>query len=164
MDIFVFPFHCWCCFPLYCMLPPLLVVVDGPFMLGPFSWMLISGSSQIILSILLLWLIPWHLSLFYILHELVHFMGIFLVLVCWIFFLGKNTHLICFVPLVLICRMHQNICGEWFCFFCILLLCMDVSRCNLKIELFFLWFKFLVLSIPLSAFSATRIVGSMALA
>ena len=49
----------------------------------------------------------------------------------------KNTHLLCFMPLVLICSMHSHICGESVCFFCILLLHMDVSRCNFKIQLFF---------------------------
>ena len=40
----------------------------------------------------------------------------------------KQTHLLCFVTLVMICRMHPNICGESFHFFCILLLCLYVLR------------------------------------
>ena len=30
-------------------------------------------------------------------------------------------------------KMHTNICGELFLFFCIMLLHLDVTRCNLKI-------------------------------
>ena len=52
----------------------------------------------------------------------------------------KNIDLICFVPLVLRCRIYPNICGESSCFFYILLLSLDVPRCNLKIELSALWF------------------------
>ena len=52
----------------------------------------------------------------------------------------KIIHLLCFVPLVLICRTHLNICVESFHFFRVLLLCLDVLRYNLKIELFVLWF------------------------
>ena len=43
---------------------------------------------------------------------------------------GGNIHLLCFVPLVLICRMHPNICGESFQFFFILLLRLDVLYQN----------------------------------
>ena len=68
---------------------------------------------------------------------MVHFRGAFIVLVCWILVLEKNTHQLCFVHLVLICKMHPNKYGESFRFFCILLLHLDVLRCNLKIELFF---------------------------
>ena len=46
----------------------------------------------------------------------------------------KNTHLLFFVPLVLICRMHPNIYGESFRFFCIMLLHLYVNCCNLKID------------------------------
>ena len=48
----------------------------------------------------------------------------------------KKTHLLCFVPLVLICSMYPNICGEALRFFCILLVHLDVLHCNLKFELF----------------------------
>ena len=44
----------------------------------------------------------------------------------------KKIHLLCVVPLVLICRMHPNICGESFRLFCILLLSLDVLRCVKK--------------------------------
>ena len=43
----------------------------------------------------------------------------------------KNIFLLCFVPPVLICGIHRIMCGESFCFFCILLLCLDVFPCNL---------------------------------
>ena len=59
----------------------------------------------------------------------------------------KNIHLLCFVPLVMICSMHPNIGGESFQLFCILLLCLYVSHCNLKIE-FFSLFRLLNLSVP----------------
>ena len=60
----------------------------------------------------------------------------------------KNIHRICFVPLILICSMHPNICGESFRFFCIVLMRLDFLRCNFKIELFFLRFWLLALSVP----------------
>ena len=53
---------------------------------------------------------------------------------------SKNINLIFFVPLVLICRMHMNICGESFRFLFILLLRLDASRCNLRSELYDLHF------------------------
>ena len=77
------------------------------------------------------------------------FMGELLVSLCWILVLGKNIHLIYFVPLVLIYRMHPNICGELFRFLFIFLLRLDVSSCNLKMELF-LRLQLLALSVPLS--------------
>ena len=46
----------------------------------------------------------------------------------------KKIHLLCFVPLVLRCRMHPNICGEPFRFLCILLQVVDVLRFSLKTE------------------------------
>ena len=58
----------------------------------------------------------------------------------------KNILRLFFVPLVLICRIHRSICGESFHFFCILLLCLDVLRCNWETEWFFLQFKFSALS------------------
>ena len=36
------------------------------------------------------------------------FPGPLLILMCWILFQGKNIHLLFFVPLVMICRMHPN--------------------------------------------------------
>ena len=48
---------------------------------------------------------------------------------------SKNIYLLCFMPPVLICTMHTNICGYSFCFFFILLFCLDVLRCNLIREL-----------------------------
>ena len=59
----------------------------------------------------------------------------------------ENVHLIFFVPLVLIYRMHLNICGKSFCFLFILLLRLYVLHCNLKIELFVLWSRLLALSV-----------------
>ena len=106
-----FSLHWQCCLPLYFPLPPVLVIVGEPFLLGEFSWMSLSSSFQIILPILLPWLIPWHFSLWYNLHLLVHFTGEFLVLVCWILVLGKNINLLWFVPLVLICGTYLNICA-----------------------------------------------------
>ena len=90
---------------------------------------------------------PLHLSLCCILHAMVHFMGAFVVLVCWILVPGKNFLRLCFGPLVLICGMHPSKCGESFCFFCIMLLCLDVLRCNLEIKLSVLRFPFSALSI-----------------
>ena len=52
------------------------------------------------------------------------------------------------MPLVLICRMHPSKCGESFRFFCILLLRLDVLRCNLEIELFVFRFQLSALSVP----------------
>ena len=48
----------------------------------------------------------------------------------------KKIIYLCCVPLVLICKKHPCKCGESFCCFCILLLRLDVLRCNLEIELF----------------------------
>ena len=45
----------------------------------------------------------------------------------------KNIRLLCFAPLVLICMMYPNICGESFHFFCIMLLCLKVLRYKLKL-------------------------------
>ena len=126
----------------------MLVVVGGPFLLGKFSWMSLSRSFQIILPIVLLWLMPWHFSLCCILHSLLHFTGSCLVLVCWILVLGENIHRLWLVTLVVICRIHTNICGWSFRFLCIILLRLDVSRCNIKIELFVSWFWLLSLSVP----------------
>ena len=60
-----------------------------------------------------------------------------------VFYFGprKNILRLCFVPLVLICRMHPSKCGESFQYFFILLLHMDALRCNLEIELFILRFQ-----------------------
>ena len=51
-----------------------------------------------------------HSSLCCIIHVLVLFMGTLIVLVRWVLVLGNNIYLLCFVPLVLICRMHLNTC------------------------------------------------------
>ena len=80
------------------------------------------------------------LSLCCILHALVGFLGVLLVSICCIFFLGKNIHLLWFVPLVLIFRMHMNICGESLHLLCTLLLSLYVLHCNLKFELSVLMF------------------------
>ena len=58
------------------------------------------------------------------------FLGAFLVLVCWILVLLRNNHLLCIGPLLLRCRMHLNICGESFCFLCILLLTCSAKKCD----------------------------------
>ena len=48
---------------------------------------------------------------------------------------GEKIHLLCFVPLILICRcIHIYIYVESLRFLYILLLCMDLSRCYFKIE------------------------------
>ena len=60
----------------------------------------------------------------------------------------KTIHLLCFVPLCLICGMHPNICGESFYSFCILLLHLYVLRCNWKIDLSILRYIFLYFSLP----------------
>ena len=52
----------------------------------------------------------------------------------------KNIHQICFVPLVLICMMHPNKYGESFRFLRFMLLCLDMLRYNLKIEVLVLRF------------------------
>ena len=54
----------------------------------------------------------------------------------------KNIFQFCFMSLILICRMHRSICGESFRFFFILLLRLDMLRCNLKTE----WFVYEVFS------------------
>ena len=132
----------------YFPLPPVFVVVGGPFFIGPFSCILLSGIFQIIPPIMIMWLMLWHLSLCCILHALVHFPGVFILLVCCILVLGNNIHRICFVPLVLICRTHSNIFGESFHFFYILLLPLYVSFCNLNIDWFVSRFLLLDLSVP----------------
>ena len=91
----------------------------------------------------------WHLSWCYILESLVHYQGEYLESVFWSLVLGKNILWLCFVPTVLIYRMHQSICGESFRFFCIILLYLDVLCCNLEIELSVLWFQLSALSAPL---------------
>ena len=75
-------------------------------------------------------------------------MGEFLLSVCFILVLGKNIHLICFVPPVLICGMHLNICGESFRLFYIMLLRLDVSCCNLRSDLSTFWILLFVFSVP----------------
>ena len=142
-----FPFHWRCCFWLYCPFPSVLMVVSGPSLVGKFSWMFLSGVFEIILSIVLPWLMPWYFSLCCILHALVLFPGAFIVSVCFTLVLGKNIHLLCFVPMVLICMMHPNMCVESFYFLCILLLRLDVLHCNFKTK-FFLWFRLLDFSVP----------------
>ena len=72
--IFFFPFHWRCCFPLYYLLPPVLVVLCGPFLIGTFSWMSLSGSFQIIFPMLLLCLMLWNFSLCCILHDAAFYM------------------------------------------------------------------------------------------
>ena len=131
-----FPFHWRCCFWLYCPFPSVLMVVSGPSLVGKFSWMFLSGVFEIILSIVLPWLMPWYFSLCCILHALVLFPGAFIVSVCFTLVLGKNIHLLCFVPMVLICMMHPNMCVESFYFLCILLLRLDVLHCNFKTKFF----------------------------
>ena len=84
-----FLLHWQCCFLLCCILPPVLVVVGGPYLLGPSSLRSIAGIFQKFLQIILWWLMPLQYSLCCILHALVHFMGVFIVLVCWILVLGK---------------------------------------------------------------------------
>ena len=46
----------------------------------------------------------------------------------------KNILRFCFVPLVLICRMHPSKYGESFRFFYIPIFRLDALRCNLEIE------------------------------
>ena len=149
LDIFTPPLHWQCCLLLYCPLLPMFVVVSGPFLLGPFSSLFISGSFQIILPLLFLWLIPSHYSSFWIIRVLEFFGGALIVLMCWILVLGGNIHQLWFVTLVLKCRMHQNKYGESFRFLCILLLHLDVPHCNLKFDLLVLRFQFSDWSTPL---------------
>ena len=61
---------------------------------------------------------------------------------------SKKNFRLCFVPPVLICRMHLSKYGESLRFFCILLLRLDVLHYNDKIELFVLRFQLLALSAP----------------
>ena len=131
-DLFALTFHWKFYLTLYCTFSPVLVVVGGPFMIGKFSWMSLYVSFQIISPILLPVLIPSHYSLFCILRVLGHSRGKFIVSVCCILVVGKNIQKLCFVHLVLKYRMHPNKYGESFRFFCIMLLRLDVSRCNLK--------------------------------
>ena len=60
----------------------------------------------------------------------------------------KKIHLLYFVPLFMLCRMHPNIYGESFRFFCILLLRLDMTRYNLKIDWSVLWSLLLALYVP----------------
>ena len=60
----------------------------------------------------------------------------------------KNIHLLSFVPLVLRCKMHPDIYGESFRFFYILLLRLDLTRCNLRIVWSVLRSLLLDLSVP----------------
>ena len=66
----------------------------------------------------------------------------------WSWVLGKYTLRLCFVPLVLICRMHWSIFVESSRFFCILLLRLYVLRCNIEIEGFVLRFQLSDFSAP----------------
>ena len=129
---FFLPLHWQFYLMLYCMLPLVFVVVGGQFLIGLFSWLMLSGSFQLILPILIPWLMPSFFSLCCILHVLGRFGGALVVLVCWILVLGKNIRQLCFVPLVLNFRIRTNKYGESFRLFCILLLRLDVLRCNLK--------------------------------
>ena len=108
---FIFPFHWIFCLPLYCPLSPVLVVVGGPSLPGPSSQKFLSNIFQKNLPVLLPWLMPLHFSWCWILNALVHSLGASLELVCWILALWKNILRLCFVPPVLICRMHLIICG-----------------------------------------------------
>ena len=91
-DLFCFAVPLTMLFLLYCLLPPVLVVVDGPFLIGQFAWILLSSSFQVILLIILQWLMPLNFLLCCILHALEHFTGALLVSVCWIFVLKiKST-------------------------------------------------------------------------
>ena len=79
------------------------------------------------------------------------------------FFPRKNIHLLCFVPLVLRCRMHPNIYGESFRFFYILLLNIYATRYNLS---FFLWFAVSIIRFVCNnsrEFIAINIIGLMSL-
>ena len=76
-----------------------------------------------------------------------------IVSVCCILVLVKYIQDLCFVPLVIKCRMHPNKYGDSFHFFCILLLILDVSRCILKTELFVLRFRLSDWSVPLTVSS-----------
>ena len=60
----------------------------------------------------------------------------------------KNILRLCLVPPVLICRMHQSICGESFRFFCMLLLHLYGLHFNLVNAWFVLQFQFSDLSAP----------------
>ena len=84
---------------------------------------------------------PWHFSWCYILHALFHYLGAYLESVFWSLVLVKNILRICFVPPVLIFRIHRSICGESFRCFCILLLRLDLLRCISEIEWFVLRFQ-----------------------
>ena len=72
----------------------------------------------------------------------------------------KQIHLFCFMPLVLICGMHPNIYGESFHFFYIMLLRLNVTRCNFRILLSILRSLLFAFSVPLlgSSMSTTFLV------
>ena len=129
-------------------LPPVLVVVGGPFMLGPFSWTLLSTILQIIFPSLLPWMMPLHFSIYCIINALFRFNRAITCISVFDLIPRKNIHLLCFVPLVLIYRMHPNICVGSLRFFCILVLRLDVSHCNLRSVLSTFPFRYLVLPIP----------------
>ena len=46
----------------------------------------------------------------------------------------KNILRLCYMPPVMICKMHPSKCGESFQFFCIQLFRLVVLQCNLEIE------------------------------
>ena len=61
----------------------------------------------------------------------------------------KKIHLICFVRLVPRCILQQNMIGESFCLFYIMVLRLDLARCNLIILGSILLFLLLALSVTL---------------
>ena len=97
-------------FPLWWQLTLVLVGLGGPFLIQQYICMLPFGSFQIILPILLQWLMPWCISWYLIPHVMANFWDRWCYwCVVALFCDEKNIHLICCVPLVLICRMHMNI-------------------------------------------------------
>ena len=146
--LFVLKFYLRWFLLLYFPLPPVLVVLSGPFLLGQLALMSLCGSFQIIppnsasVADSITFLITLHSTCNGPFYRYINCIGVF------DFGTRKNTHLLFFVPLVLICRMHPNIYGESFHFFCIMLLHLYVNCCNLKIDWYILWYLLLYLSVP----------------
>ena len=106
-------------------------------MLCKFEHMSLSGYFQIIVPIMLQWMMPQFFLFCFIRHVLARFVlgGGRGGSVIGVLDFGprENIHLLLCVTLVLIYGMHLNICVESLLLFYILLLSLDMTRCNLII-------------------------------
>ena len=116
-----------------CMLPLVLVVVGGPFILGRFTLRWPFDSFQIFFTVQVLWWSPWCCESYCIWRVLAHYLDTFLRLVFFlVVVLGKSIFQIYYMPLVLRGENHLNK-GLWsYHFSCNPLQHLDVMRINLR--------------------------------